>query len=124
MRAGYLKIVDHNGQPIRAQASYEAAQFGRRLNTWGTSSAGPDTSLLGSLSTLRSRARELVRNDLLAGGGMDTLVANLIGTGITPRWLLDTATLNAIQPDSNPNKTQTPVRNFQVSNPCYYISLK
>ena len=39
MRAGYLKIVDHNGNPIPRQASYEAAQFGRRLSTWGTSSA-------------------------------------------------------------------------------------
>jgi len=96
MRAGYLKIVDHNGQPIRAHASYEAAQFGRRLSTWGTSSAGPDTSLFGSLSTLRSRSRELVRNDPLAGGGMDTLVANLIGTGITPRWLLDDAVLKKL----------------------------
>lgn len=93
MQAGYLKIVDHNGNPIRRQASYEAAQFGRRLSTWGTSGAGPDTSLFGSLTTLRSRSRELVRNDPLAGGGMDTLVANLIGTGITPRWLLDDAPL-------------------------------
>ena len=84
MRAGYLKIVDHNGNPIRRQASYEAAQFGRKFSTWGTPSAGPDTALFGSLSTLRSRSRELVRNDPLAGGGMDTLVANLISTGITP----------------------------------------
>jgi len=40
--------------------------------------------------------RELVRNDPLAGSGMDTLVANLIGTGITPRWLLDDAALKKV----------------------------
>ena len=90
-RAGYLKVVDHRGQPIPARSLsssahiYEGATTGRRLHTWGTSAAGPDVALMWSLGTLRSRARQLVRNDPFAAGGMDTLVANLVGTGITPR---------------------------------------
>lgn len=96
MRAAHLKILDHNGNriPVKASAAvYEGATLSRRLGTWGTSVAGPNTTLFGSLSALRSRSRQLVRNDPLATAGMDTLVANLIGTGITPRWLLDDADL-------------------------------
>jgi lambda family phage portal protein len=92
MRANTLSIVDYNGRPISAASfsqDFEGATFGRRLGTWGTSTAGPDTALYGSLTTLRSRSRQLVRNDPNAAGGIDTLVANLVGTGITPRWLFD-----------------------------------
>ena len=91
-----LKIVDHRGRPIpkaSADPVFEGAAFGRRLNTWGTSSSGPNTALFSSLQTLRSRSRQLVRNDPLAAGGMDTLVANLVGMGITPRWLIDDGNL-------------------------------
>ncbi len=71
--AGYFKILDHRGAPIpRASANpiYEGASFGRRLNTWGTSSIGPDSALFSSLTTLRARSRQLVRSDPLAAGGM------------------------------------------------------
>ncbi len=94
----YLKILDATGHkiPIRATAgAFEGASFTRRLNLWGTSTLGPDASLYGSLSTLRARSRELVRNDPLAGAGLDTLVSNLVGSGISPRWQLSDATLKA-----------------------------
>jgi len=94
-QTAYLKIVDANGRriPKRANSHYEGAGTGRRLHTWGTSTAGPDTTIFSSLGNLRSRSRQLVRNDPLAAGGMDILVANLVGMGITPRWLLDDADL-------------------------------
>lgn len=88
---GYLSILDSRGDPIPIAAradTYEGAATGRRLNTWGTSSAGPNTALFASLGRLRARSRELIRNNPLADGGVDTLVANLIGTGIAPRWQL------------------------------------
>lgn len=89
----FLKVLDHHGRPIpvvRAQ-SFEGAGSGRRLGTWGRSSAGPNTALYGSLSSLRSRSRELTRNNPLAENGVESWVANLIGTGITPRWQIDPA---------------------------------
>lgn len=81
----FLKIVDPNGRKIRA-SSFEGASTGRRLNTWGTSMSGPNTTLWSSLSTLRSRSRTLGRDNPLASGALDTWVANLIGAGLTPRW--------------------------------------
>jgi lambda family phage portal protein len=92
IRNRFLNVVDQYGRPIPVSAlsgHYEGAGFGRRLSTWGTSSAGPNTSLYSSLATLRARSRELVRNHPLPDGAIDSFVANLIGTGITPRWQIE-----------------------------------
>lgn len=78
-----------------ANHAYEGARFGRRLATWGTSPAGPNNAIFSSLNTLRARARELVRNDPQIDGGLDTLVANLVGAGITPRWQIGDSNLKA-----------------------------
>ena len=50
------------------------------------SPAGPNNALYGSLANLRSRSRELSRNDPQICGAIDCLVSNLVGTGISPRW--------------------------------------
>ena len=90
----YPVVLDHRGNPIvpyqiASAYPYEGATYGRRLNTWGTSSAGPNSALFGSLATLRNRQRQLVRNNPLVDGGVDSLVANMVGTGITPRWQVE-----------------------------------
>ena len=92
MTGHYLKIIDSNGDriPVSAVAgAYEAASSGRRLSTWGTSTAGPNSAIFSSLSTLRARSRELTRNNPNAFAAIDSFVSNLIGTGITPRWQLE-----------------------------------
>jgi len=73
---------------MSSSGAYEGAASGRRMGTWGTSSAGPNNAIYSSLTSLRSRTRELIRNNPLAHGAIDSFVANLIGTGITPRWKL------------------------------------
>jgi len=88
----YLKILDHHGHKIPASqfmSAYEAAGTGRRLSNWGTSSMGPNSAIFGSLSSLRSRSRNLVMNTPQASGAIDSFVSNMIGQGITPRWQLD-----------------------------------
>lgn len=83
------RILDSKGNPISMLASdNEGAGSGRRLARWGTSSAGPNNALFSSIGTLRARSRELVRNDPQIDGGIDTLVSNLVGIGISPRWQL------------------------------------
>lgn len=92
-QSGYLKIVDSRGRQIPMSAlyegGYEGASSGRRMSTWGTSTAGPSSAIFSSLNTLRSRSRELIRNNPLVDGGVDSYVANLIGSGINPRWQVD-----------------------------------
>ena len=87
-----LKIVDQYGRGIPRAAltsDFEGAATGRRMNTWGTSSAGVNSTLFSSLNTLRSRSRELRRNNPLIDGGIDTYAANIIGSGINPRWQME-----------------------------------
>jgi lambda family phage portal protein len=87
-----------NKIPMRASSSsggFNGASYTRRLGTWGTSSLGPNSVLYSNLNTLRARSRELARNDPTVSGGIDTLVANLIGNGITPRWQLEDSDLKA-----------------------------
>lgn len=67
------------------KASYNAARNGRRLHTWRAPTGGPNTLLLGQLDTLRARSRDSVRNNGWISHGLDSLVANEIGTGIVPR---------------------------------------
>ena len=88
----YLKVVDSRGEKIpfsALQLPYEGAATGRRMSSWGTSTMGPNASLYGSLNRLRSRTRELIRNNPLVDGSVDTFVSNLVGTGISPRWQVD-----------------------------------
>ena len=71
---------------IKLNASFEGASHGRRLGQWGTTSAGPNTLLSGSLGTLRTRSREVIRNNPHAASAIESYVANMVGTGIIPRW--------------------------------------
>jgi len=83
-------ILDHHGRPVTSAYLYEGASGGRRMSSWGLSTASENAALYSSLSTLRARSRELERNEPLASGAVETWVANLISTGITPgRWVPD-----------------------------------
>ena len=89
----YLRILDNLGNRIPFSAvvdpPFEGAATGRRMSTWGTTTVGPNASLYNSLSRLRSRSRELIRNNPLIQGGVDSYVANAISSGIFPRWQID-----------------------------------
>ncbi len=92
------QLFDAHNRPVISASSifgassssraYEGAGWGRRLTTWGTWGGGPNAVLSGSLNTLRSRSRELVRNNNHASVAVESLVTNLVGTGITPLWVM------------------------------------
>ena len=92
MEEPHLRILDSHGNRIPfsavVDAPFEGAATGRRMSTWGTSTVGPNASLYGSLNRLRSRSRELIRNNPLIQGGVDSYGANAISSGIFPRWQL------------------------------------
>ena len=89
---GYSPIVDASGRPyVSAESAsplYEAASTGERLGSWGLNHSGPTASVYPSIKSLRARARESYRNNPLAHGGVDSLVSNMVGTDISPRWKL------------------------------------
>lgn len=73
------------GQPISAQANYDAGSTGRRLKGWAPSNAGPTRSVTSQLSTVRTRSRDAARNNGWISNGLGGWVSNEIGTGIKPR---------------------------------------
>ena len=68
-----------------SQPGYEAAATGRRMGEWQPGNAGVNTILYTSADLMRSRARDLVRRNSWASGAVDSMVGNLVGTGIKPR---------------------------------------
>ena len=65
--------------------NYEGASKSKRTENWITSSSSSNSELKGSLSLLRNRARDLVRNDPHAFRGIQAIVSNTISTGIIPQ---------------------------------------
>jgi len=66
-------------------AAYDAGAETRRTLRWNAPTTSPNSSVLYSLATMRDRSRAAVRNDGYAGGALDKLVSNIIGTGIKPQ---------------------------------------
>jgi lambda family phage portal protein len=82
---------------IKSQAllAYEAANI-TRLNPV-TRSRSADSEILQDIDTLRSAARNLVRDDPHASAMVRTCEDNIVGTGIKPQAAIDAATLGITQ---------------------------
>lgn len=69
---------------------YTGARKDRKQTAaWATTTADADSVILPDLQTLRDRARDLERNNPLAGGAISTKVTNVVGTGLKPRASID-----------------------------------
>lgn len=76
----------HPGVGIRAQGGgYQTAERGAWDMRWMPKDESPDTELARDLRTLRERCIDLVRNDPLAYGVIDTISHGVVGTGPRPR---------------------------------------
>ena len=67
------------------QRTYEGAALGRRTEGWTTTGASANAEIGPALSRLRARSRDLIRNNSYAASAIESLVANIIGSGIKPR---------------------------------------
>lgn len=67
-------------QVVRA---YDGATATRRTSNWKTSGASANAEVAGGIARLRSRSRDLVRNNPYARRAIAALVGNAIGTGIS-----------------------------------------
>lgn len=68
-----------------ANSPYTGGSYGRRLKAWRPSNLGPQKSVTSSLPALRSRSRDLVRNDPIAASAVRCWTNSTVGHGITPR---------------------------------------
>ena len=72
---------------------YRGASKDRFRGGWIPGSGSADEDLLPDLPTLRDRCRELVRDDPYAAGIIQTMVVNVIGTGIRSQSRVDQTAL-------------------------------
>lgn len=82
------RVLDAHGRPYLMALNappYENAGSGRRFRGFGDSGGNVNATLYGSQTTLRNRSRDAYRNRPYVAGGVETLVANGVGTGIRPR---------------------------------------
>lgn len=67
---------------LRVVRAYEGANVSRRTANWKTSGASANAEISSGLARLRSRSRDLVRNNPYGRRAIRGLVANAIGTGV------------------------------------------
>lgn len=75
------------------RAVYDAASTKRRSSAWGGVNGGPNVPM-GSLTTLRNRARDAVRNIGVMDSAVATIETNVVGTGIKPQFTTTDSGLN------------------------------
>ena len=67
-----------------AKRGYDGANAGRRTSGWIAPSTSANSEITPSISKLRDRSRDLVRNNPYASKAIRVLVSNMICTGIVP----------------------------------------
>lgn len=70
---------------LDAMRSYDGAQIGRRTQAWKTTRSSADAENNRAMVTLRTRSRDLTRNNPHAKKALTVWTNNLIGAGIVPR---------------------------------------
>lgn len=81
----------------RPRSIYGAASTGRLAEDWAASILSADAEMRGALSTMRARARQLVRDNAHAAGFVHALVDGVLGPqgiGIRPRVRLEDGELD------------------------------
>lgn len=67
---------------LQLARSYDAAVVNRRTKGWRTDGGTANAEILGGVTTIRQRARDLCRNNGIARRAVGVMVRNLVGTGI------------------------------------------
>lgn len=81
----------HRARALLAMSGgYAGARKDRRATSeWQTSGGSADADLLPDLALLRERSRALDRDAPLARGAINTVVTNVVGTGLAPQPQID-----------------------------------
>ncbi|MCM8738296.1 phage portal protein [Azospirillum sp. A1-3] len=84
-----VTILDQHGQPMRparrtaVDTAYDGASLmSRELASWQVGATSADAELLPELSTLVARSRDLWRNNGIASSGIQSILDNVVGTGL------------------------------------------
>lgn len=79
---GFKRMQARAAMAVVGGNSYSSAGYSDRMVTWQPGIGDADANSLIDLRELRARSRDLVRNSPIAGGAIETLVSNVVGTGL------------------------------------------
>ncbi|QKV20250.1 phage portal protein [Oricola thermophila] len=77
-RAGARELLEHYNH----ERAYAAARNGRRNKSWSGRSTSANAEIGSSLTQLRNRSREFVRDSWAGARMLDVLTSHVVGTGI------------------------------------------
>lgn len=84
--AGLRRMRARAALGVIEKRSYEGANTGRRTGGWTTGSTSANAEIGPALTTLRNRSRSLMRDNPYAAKACASWVANVVGTGIVPKF--------------------------------------
>lgn len=114
-------ILGPDGLPLVSDTAHRAASLSaREMSSWRPMAGSPDSDLLDELPTLVSRSRDLARNHGVASGAIQTLVDNVVGTGLRLSALPDYKALGKDKDwaDSWSRKTEALWRSWADTTEC------
>ncbi len=78
-----MKLLDASGKPFMQETAHRgASRQARELSSWQPTLAPAEDELRDELPTLVARSRDLVRNHGIAAGAIQTLIDNVVGSGL------------------------------------------
>lgn len=77
------------------------------MRNWTPGAASADDDAVLDLPDLRARSRDLVRNAPIAGGAINTMVTNVVGTGLSLQSRIDGAVLGLDEVEADAWQAQT-----------------
>jgi lambda family phage portal protein len=92
----------------RVTNAYTGADRGRRaFANWQVTSGDADADTLADLPTLRQHSRDLIRNNGLAGGAVETNITSVVGSGLTLQSTIDRDILRLSQEEADRWESRT-----------------
>lgn len=89
------EMIETATRSVTGRRGYEGARHSRLTQGWRTGPGSADAEISPDLATLRSRSRDLARNNPYVASAVRQLVANLVGDGMEAR---------AVHPDTRIQK--------------------
>lgn len=74
---------------VKNSGFYRGRRKGNSLGGWNTRETAANEDLKYSLEDLRNDSNDLVLNNAIGGGAIDTFVTNVVGTGLTLNSIID-----------------------------------
>lgn len=98
----------HSRVSLALAGSYVGARYDRRpTSQWSVGRSDPDGATLSDLPTLRNRSSDLIRNNPLALGAINTVCTSVVGTGLKFHSRIDNKALGMSEDEARAWEAKT-----------------